>query len=256
MRRDVLDLRAFYANPLGEAARSAISRQVRLAWGEARGLAILGLGYATPFLARFMPTAERIAVAMPAGQGVELWPEGARNLACLADETALPFSAAQFDRALVVHALEECDAPDRLLAEATRVLKPNGRLIVVAVNRRSLWAGADGTPFGHGRPYTRRQLEMAIVHAGLQPRAWSRALYAPPWPAVAGLSDMIEQAGSRLQAPGAGLLLMEAEKQVFAVRPKARLARVVVPALRPATAFPAGSGARKSNPSSHETLAS
>ena len=65
MRRDVLDLRAFYANPLGEAARSAISRQVRLAWGEARGLALLGLGYATPFLARFTPTAERIAVCGP-----------------------------------------------------------------------------------------------------------------------------------------------------------------------------------------------
>ena len=50
MRRDVLDLRAFYAAPLGRAARTMLTRKVEEAWGDTRGLDVLGLGYATPFL--------------------------------------------------------------------------------------------------------------------------------------------------------------------------------------------------------------
>ncbi len=49
MRRDVLDLRAFYAAPLGRAARTMLTRKVEEAWGDTRGLDVLGLGYASPF---------------------------------------------------------------------------------------------------------------------------------------------------------------------------------------------------------------
>ena len=38
MRRDVLDLRAFYATPLGRAARVMLARKVEEAWGDTRGL--------------------------------------------------------------------------------------------------------------------------------------------------------------------------------------------------------------------------
>ena len=57
MRRDVLDLRAFYASPLGRAAREILGRKVEEAWGDARGLDVLGLGYATPFLDKARPQA-------------------------------------------------------------------------------------------------------------------------------------------------------------------------------------------------------
>ena len=50
MRRDVLHLREFYATPLGRAARALVAAKVREAWDHGRGLDILGLGYATPYL--------------------------------------------------------------------------------------------------------------------------------------------------------------------------------------------------------------
>ena len=46
MRRDVLDLRQFYAGPLGNAAREMVARKVAEAWGGLAGLDLLALGYA------------------------------------------------------------------------------------------------------------------------------------------------------------------------------------------------------------------
>ena len=80
MRRDVLDLRQFYASPLGRAAREMVARKVAEAWADAGGLDVLALGYATPFLDRPASAARRAVAAMPAAQGVEAWPAGERNL--------------------------------------------------------------------------------------------------------------------------------------------------------------------------------
>jgi SAM-dependent methyltransferase len=239
MRRDVLELRDFYATPLGEAARTAIARKLSEAWGQADGLDVLGLGYATPWLDAFRPKGRRAVAVMPAGQGVEIWPVDEPALSCLAHEAALPFANALFDRVLVVHALEEADDPLALMREAWRVLAPAGRLIVVAANRRGFWAGAESTPFGHGRPFTRHQLEELVREAELHPVAWSRALFTPPMDWTARWSEGFERVGARLWPALSGLILLEAVKQTFAVKPKGRRApaRVFAPAgLRPVSA--------------------
>jgi len=66
MRRDVLELREFYASPLGRAARSVIGKRVNEAWDGAGALDVLGLGYATPYLGGFRAAARRVVSAMPA----------------------------------------------------------------------------------------------------------------------------------------------------------------------------------------------
>lgn len=234
MRRDVLDLRAFYATPLGQAVRSLVGRKVVEAWGDARGLDVLGLGYATPFLPAFVPAARRVVAAMPGAQGVERWPAGAPNLACLAEEEALPFPNAMFDRVLVIHGLEESDDPAAFLGEVKRVMSPAGRVVVAVAARRGLWAGSEATPFGYGRPFTRGQLEQAVRDAGLEPAAWSRALYVPPLPILAASAEAFEQIGSRLTPPISGLILLEAVKQTFAAKPKGATAPAFArPRLRP-----------------------
>lgn len=48
----------------------------------------------------------------------------------LGDATALPFEAASFDGALTRFSLHHIPAPQRVLAEMARVLRPGGRLIV------------------------------------------------------------------------------------------------------------------------------
>lgn len=239
MRRDVVELRRFYASPLGSAAREMIGRKVDEAWEDLRGLDVLALGYATPFLDHRRERARRVVAAMPGGQGVEVWPQGGRNLAALADEGALPFPNALFDRILMVHGLEEADNPLALLRESWRVLAPTGRIIIVAA-ARGLWSNAEGTPFGHGRPYSRRQLEHLVREAELEPTAWSRALYVPPAPWLAPYAGAIEQAGAALWPRFAGLILLEAVKQTFAVKPRGLGAPARV--LLPGAVQPAGAG--------------
>lgn len=247
MRRDISDLQRFYAGPLGAAAQAMIGRKLVEAWEGARGLDVLGVGYATPFLEPFRAEARRVLAAMPERQGVEVWPGpedgwAGRNLACLTGETKLPFPNALFDRIVMAHALEESDEPGALLAEVRRVLAPSGRLIVVAASRTGLWSLAEHTPFGHGRPFTRSQLEGAVREAGLEPIAWSRALYAPPLRAFAPWAEAIEHIGSRLAPPLSGVVMLEAVKQTFAVRPRGAVAPAFArPVFRP---VPAGAATR------------
>jgi SAM-dependent methyltransferase len=129
----------------------------------------MGLGYATPYLEMFRGPARRTVAAMPAQQGVEVWPASGAVLACLAEEGALPFPNALFDRILVIHALEEAENPLELMREVWRVLAPAGRVIVAAANRRGVWCNAESTPLGHGAPFTRGQLEQLVRDAQLEP---------------------------------------------------------------------------------------
>lgn len=237
MRRSAEELAAFYASPLGRAARDMIGRKVLEAWESARGLDVLGVGYPGPYLEGFHAEARRTVAAMPQSQGAALFQPGGRNLACLSPEGELPFPNALFDRVLLVHALEESDDPEGLMIEARRVLAPSGRLIVVAASRRGVWSRAENTPFGYGRPFSRGQLEAVVDIAGLQPAAWSRALYAPPHAAFAAYAEAFEQAGSKLFPPFSGVIMLEAVKQTFAMRPKgARVPAFARPAFRPAPA--------------------
>jgi hypothetical protein len=105
-------------------------------------------------------------------------------------------------------------------------LAPTGRVIVAVASRSGPWGNAEKTPFGHGRPYSRSQLAELMREAELEPSGWTRALYVPPVGWMARWAEGFEQAGSRLWPGFAGLLLMEAVKQTFAVKPKGSRARV------------------------------
>jgi SAM-dependent methyltransferase len=234
MRQGVLDLRAFYASPLGAVTRQMISRKVTEAWSSVDGLDLLVMGYATPFVGTWAAGARRAVAAMPAAQGVEPWPTGALNQALLVDETALPLRNALFDRILAVHALEESESPRALLREVWRVLAPSGRVILAVTARHGLWADAEDTPFGHGRPFSRRQLERLLEEADLAPVGWTRALYAPPIRWMARWAEGFEQVGARLWPPFAGIILIEAMKTTYAVLPRpAKVGVVARPAFQP-----------------------
>jgi SAM-dependent methyltransferase len=228
MRRAIEDLRAFYGEPKGALVRRLLAKRLEDAWGEAEGCDVLGIGYATPWLDAFVG-ARRVIAAMPGGQGVELWPSIGKNRTLLVDDRCLPFAAGTFDRVLLVHALEEADDPTLLLTEAVRALAPAGRIILAAAARGGMWARAESTPFGHGRPFTRGQLERLVRAVGLEPTAWSQTLYVPPWTPILGLADGFEQVGRRV-APGfAGVILLEATRQAYArARPSGHGARVRV----------------------------
>ena len=53
MSIDVVDLRTFYGHRLGTVARRFVGRGIRARWADTRGLRVLGIGYATPYLGQF-----------------------------------------------------------------------------------------------------------------------------------------------------------------------------------------------------------
>ncbi len=219
MRPDVYDLREFYHGALGRVARNLVRHEIRRLWPEVRGQSVLGLGYATPYLRPFQGEAERVIALMPARQGISRWPEDAANLVALTEEQELPLPDACIDRVLIVHELENSENVRALLREAWRVLASGGRLLVVVPNRRGLWARFERTPFGHGQPYSPGQLSGLLREAMFQPTERSAALYLPPFRSRTLLrtAPVWERAGRGLGSTVAGVLLVEADKQIYAV---------------------------------------
>ncbi len=237
MRLDVVDLIRFYDQPLGAAARDMIRRRILALWPHANGLDMLGVGYAGPYLAPYLAGARRAALAMPGQQGAAPWPPDGPGAACLTEEGVLPFRDATFDRALLVHALEESDALGALLDETWRVCAGQARIIVVAPSRASLWSVTGASPFGHGRPFSRSQLARLLRRHGFEPTAWARALYAPPlrWRPVIRSMEAWEFLGEWLWPAFGGVILAEAKKQAL-IDPGGLRAPAFVRAVRPAAA--------------------
>src|ERR1700754_5291545 len=151
MSIDVVDLRGFYAQRLGVVARRFIGRGIRARFNDARGMSMLGIGYAPPYLGLFREEAERCLAFMPAAQGVVKWPSNRPGLAALVDELELPLTDSAVDRILLVHALEMVHDPAALLREVWRVLAAGGRLLLVVPKPRGGWGRVGTPPFGPGR---------------------------------------------------------------------------------------------------------
>jgi hypothetical protein len=96
----------------------------------------------------------------------------------------------------------------------------------------------DTTPFGHGRPYSRSQINQLLRETWFTPTGWSEALYVPPVARGWFLRSAVawERTGSTLSAPFAGVHMVEATKQVYRAIPAPRVKRRLVPALEPALA--------------------
>jgi SAM-dependent methyltransferase len=220
---DVVDLRDFYASDLGRVTRRMVRRKIRAIWPDVSGQNVLGLGYSGPYLQSFVGEAQRVISAMPAGQGVLHWPDDTANLTGLVDELELPFDDLSMDRVILVHALECADHVRPMMREIWRVLAGSGRLLVIVPNRRGLWARFELTPFGHGLPYSQRQLSRLLRDNLFTPIETHRALFMPPVRSRMMLSaaPALENIGSRFFSSFAGVNLVEAVKQIYAGQPLA-----------------------------------
>ena len=227
MSSDVVDLRDFYRTNLGQVARRMIRRAIQRVWPDLRGMRLLGLGYATPFLSAISAETERTVALMPASLGVLGWPAEGPNLVTLADEGELPFSDYSIDRVVVVHAVETSEQIGPMLKEIWRVLAGGGRVLIVAPNRRGIWARLDRTPFGSGRPYTMSQLSQLLRDELFTPIGSDTALFIPPVRKRMMLrsASAWERIGKRWFPTFAGVVLIEATKQIYAKPATARTPR-------------------------------
>ncbi|MBT3557734.1 MAG: methyltransferase domain-containing protein [Rhodospirillales bacterium] len=227
MWTDIVDIRDFYESQLGIVARRMIRRRVREFWPDVTGMRVLGLGFATPYLRPLMDEADRTIAAMPAQQGVLHWPADADGLTVLTDEMELPFDDLSIDRVLLVHGLESAEPVRPLLREIWRVLSGSGRLLIVTPNRRGVWSRLERTPFGQGRPYSRRQLSNLLRDTMFTPLQTETALFVPPVRSRMVLSSSAawERVGHAAFSRFGGVLLSEATKQIYAGQPVAQKAR-------------------------------
>ncbi len=227
---NVVELREFYASPLGKATHRLLAAKLSPALELAPEATLLGLGFATPYLNENL----RHLAFMLARQGVESWPKQGLQQSALVDELDLPLPDNSVDIALVIHGLEFSESPIEMLQETWRVLAPQGRLILVVPNRSGLWAASDASPFGFGQPFSRTQLWALLKETQFSFNRMEPALMVPPRAKVAGMAiaSNIEKYGKTLLGHLSGVIVVEATKQVYAYSAGRRVRRTL-PRFRP-----------------------
>lgn len=225
MAVDTQDIANFYGTSLGGLAASVLRQELSGLWPDMTGQSVLGIGYAAPFFDLWRPGGLCIGLS-PSHMGGARWPADQLNLTCVAETEFLPFADLSFDRVLLIHGLEQAENVRRTLREAWRVLKDDGRLIVVLPNRRGAWAYEENTPFGHGQPYSEGQLSRLLTGLFFKVERQKTALYLPPLnlKLMFRLFWLAERCGPFVAPHFAGLVIAEASKALYGIMPTGKRA--------------------------------
>lgn len=221
MYRDITEIRQFYQSALGRKTANILRKKIRVFWPEklADDQILVGVGFPIPYLQHDF--GGKNFAAMGAIQGVTRWPSHAPNRTVLTEDHILPFAEQSIDRLVMVHAIESAEYLRELMQEAWRVLRPNGRVLLIVPSRSGVWARSDKTPFGFGRPYSMKQMRALLRDLQFVIERHERALYFMPSHnrfhlALAGI---VEKIGARLLPQLGGVILVEASKQLYNVTP-------------------------------------
>lgn len=219
---------SFYGSARGGVACRLVRRKLLQIWPDLSRQAVLGLGFTSPYLRAWRGQAARCIAASPVQVAALRWPTVAPNLACAVEEHALPFPDLSFDRVLLAHGLELAESPRAVLREVWRVLRDDGRLLVVTPNRIGLWAQIESTPFGHGQPYSSGQIGRLLTDQSFRVERRECALYVPPtrWRLVLRGARLWEQVGRAVLPQLGGVTITEAIKDSYAAVPVQRAKRL------------------------------
>ncbi len=184
---------------------------------------------------------QRLLAVPPVDASVSTMPLPS-TVALSCDADALPFAANSLDLVVMPHTLELADDPHRALSEATRVLVPDGRLVIVGFNPASLWGARQR--LGHLRRYMGLgSPECYLPSPGefinyWRLRDWMRLLgldiqsgrfgcYVPPWHSERWLQrwGWMERAGDRWWPVLGSVYVLEAVRRVPAMRLVGRVKR-------------------------------
>ncbi len=203
---------------MGRLAQRFITSRIKEIWPDVRHHSLLATGYAQPYLHDYSAQAERSVLMAPYADDPKPWTFQAKNMMCLGAITMQPFPYESFDRIFSVHSLEFCDDLSGALHEYWRVLKPNGRMMLVVPNRMSIWARTDNCPFAYGAPFTFSQIKHALIENNFQIERHSKALFVPPFETnlMLGLSPFFEGIGRAIFKSFGGVHIIEVSKKVYA----------------------------------------
>lgn len=197
------DIELFYSSPKGQAVAQALRLLVNDMLGKLGGKRILLIGSALP-VAELLPRHTLI---------YDL------NEIKSYERYVLPFSDCSFDYVLILHALEHSGDDHLLLREVWRIMEDGGKALLIAANRRGLWAGDETTPFGKGRPYSQRQINTLLKNNFFTVYQERKALLLPAF-IYGNYIAKREKKLEKILGFTAGALAVEAEKTMYAPTPK------------------------------------
>lgn len=213
---------SFFFSPPGQLVRewesSRLDQMVSLVLGE-RALQI-GLPYIDTLRANGMQ--EHWLLEGEQRENDALLRNDLRRVIGIPEE--LPFAEETFDLVVLPHSLDFSDEPQYILAEAVRVLAPEGRLIVTGINPLGLWWWRQqGIRFGR-QPYLPSETNPIAVPRlkdwfsllGLQVNEGSFGVYRPARRSRAALNrwKWLEKAGDRWFPQCGNIYLLSATKKL------------------------------------------
>lgn len=125
-------LRAWYEQPLGRLLATAEQTELDRILPDLFGYHLLQVCFAAP--SRF--TASRILHCAVMAAGSQ---DAAMAATLRGDSAALPVTSYSLDALILHHVLEFAPDPRQVLREAERVLVPEGHVLILGFNPRSLW---------------------------------------------------------------------------------------------------------------------
>jgi len=222
MLYDVGKIDAFYNSTRGQMVARLLKKELLKIWTPSNKTSNLVVGFPSIFPER----SAMFPVLMPSEIGGMPWESENVVYSALIDSTSWPLESDSVDYVLMTHALEFIIDKNGFLLEASRVLRSAGKLIMIVPHRGGLWSRAETTPFGHGTPFSKRQIFSLLKNTGLNPEKCTRSLFLPPFvdklPRV--FSNQVEVFGERLLPLLGGVLIVEANKLVYAEPNKNRVA--------------------------------
>jgi SAM-dependent methyltransferase len=231
------DIQEYYLSAQGTFVFDTLRKRIKHIWpiDEQNSLVMAGFGFTFPYLDLYAECPENknqqtpeqeenawkapdIFALVSRRSGLYNWPQGQDNRTVLCRRGEWPFPKESIDRILVIHDGEYASSLDAMLAEIWRVLKPNGRLLMVLPNRTGLWVRRDQNPFGQGASYSIPQVRKVLRESHFVYEGACGALVTPPFQSkflLRTFGALLEPLG-RFCTTASGVQLVEASKRLYA----------------------------------------
>jgi len=211
------DMTQWLETPLGQALLDSERKLLEPVLARIFGYHFLQVGVSEAFLLDESPVGHRF-LFVPQG--------GAASRHAVANSEALPLQTDSVDAVLIHHALDYTPDSHRLLREASRVLMPGGKLLIVGFNPLSTWGVRRLARVGTRLPWSARFISANRVCDWLKLLEFSvervsHCAYLLPFthPRVVQLAPALEPFGKRFAAPFGAAYMIVACKQLMPVTP-------------------------------------
>jgi SAM-dependent methyltransferase len=174
------EFKSFYSDRIGRLQFRILRRIFLPLFPNSAPATIIGIGYALPFLSIAKEGGHNIFHVLPTAASKPPLTLAKSHHSCVAYESLLPLPNHCADMVIVAHILEFTHHRETLLKEICRILKPQGRVLLLVPNRFSPWRFFRQRILTRGNFFSTHDLINLISAFPLVLESCQSALYAPP----------------------------------------------------------------------------